>query len=390
MWFYFGIITTVVSLLFSFRQKFQIKSFLQKRDKNLRTFYGSDGSYRLHFVPRQKYTPAHGYLELSCTTSLQFLARYETSEDYWAKAIGLSHECQTGNKSFDDNIYLASITQDDAEVLGENNEVITLIYALLSDLGNKKSLFKKHYLKNELNCDGKTLYLKVVFKYENGMETSEKVIKKLPNLRKLASLLESHTPTSKHFWKVPAQRNTSIILAISTTLGIIGSFEAFRFSISKSNHLFQPFSILPGTLFIAILGLFCLVVATLIFVKKSARKHLILFEVCIFGFLGLLFTTYGFLHDINIEFDKSQAQIINYKIVEKYTERHRSRRSSYTTYHLLLDNTLPPVSSTVEIDNSFYSQLNKGDYVTISIKKGFFNKPWQEYIVKCESCNGDF
>jgi hypothetical protein len=390
MWFYFGIFTALLSLVYFIHRKLQIKSFLQLREKNLIPVSNANGKYRYNLVAAYKEKPAYGYLEIDCATNLQFLARHETSDDVWAKSIGLSHECQTGKESFDSHIYLASITQEDAEVLGNDDEAKKLIRSLLSDLSSTEFTSNKFYEKNEINCDGKSLYLRIAFRIGKNQEKSEQIVKKLSALRLLANKLESYKPSSEHFWKVPAQRNTAIILGTSTALASVGAMEFFRFIIFRENQLFHPFSFLPTTFIISTFGIICLIFFVLKFVKKSARKHMILFEVCIFGFIGLLFTTYGFIYDINTEFDKSKSQIVNYKILEKYTERHRTKRGSYLTYHLLLENASEPVSSSIKISSGLYDDLSKSDFVTISIKQGFLKAPWQEYIQKCNSCSGDF
>lgn len=391
MWFYLGILTAFISLIYHLRQKFKIRSFLQKRNNDLRKITRKDGEYHLHFIPKSDKKPAYGFLQIACNTNLQFLARHETGNDKLAKAIGLSYEQQTKHKEFDYQFYLASVTQEDAETLGENQEVIELMSMLLSDLSSQEQRHKKYYKQNELNCDGKSLYLKIAFKNEMGNERSEQVIARLKLLKKLAELLKTHPADSQHFWKVPARKSTAIILAISTTLATIGAFEVLSLFSLKGNKLFEPLSIVPATLIFSLIGLICLIFATLVFVKKSARKHLILIEVCLFGFFGLIFTSYGFIYDINLDFDKSTPKLVSYQVIEKYTERHRSRRrGTYYTYHIILNNPSPPVKTSVKIDSSFYSQLSQNDYVTISIKKGFFNIPWQEYMTKCEACKTDF
>lgn len=131
MWFYFGFFTTIVALIIRLYQKIQIKSALQLRKKNLIPVFAKN--YKFEFSPATDKQPAMGYLEIPCITTLQFSARFETGYDKWAKLIGLSYEYQTGKPTFDDAIYLASITETDAELIGKDAKIRGLILNLLSD-----------------------------------------------------------------------------------------------------------------------------------------------------------------------------------------------------------------------------------------------------------------
>lgn len=163
--------------------------------------------------------------------------------------------------------------------------------------------------------------------------------------------------------------------------------EALRFFALDSNLLFEPFGFVPASALIAFGGLLLFILGTLKYIKKSARRHLILFEVCITGFLGLAFSAYGWLYDTNMHFDKSKPQIASYELARKYTERHRSRRSSYTTYHLELINFEMKDVANVKVGNTFYSQVEKGDFIKITKRSGFLKHAWMENIEKCLDCN---
>jgi hypothetical protein len=385
MWFYLGFFTTIVALTVRLHQKMQIKSALQLRKKNLIPV--SAKNYKFELSPATDKQPATGYLEIPCKTTLQFSARFETGYDKSANLIGLSYEYQTGKPAFDNAIYLASITETDAELIGKDAKIRVLILNLLSGLSSNKFKNKDFHLKNELICDGEVLHLKNVFRDESEANQSKFVDKKLPDLKAFAELLNTYEATSTHFWKVPAQRNTAIILAISSTFGILGMFEALRFFALDSILLFEPFSIVTNAAKIALAGLLLLILATLKYIKKSARRHLILFEVCVTGFFGLAFSAYGWIYDANMHFDKSKSNIVSYELTNKHTERHRTRRSSYTTYHLSLSGTQAPVKPTIKVSSAFYTQVNKGDFIAITIRNGYLSQPWMENIQKCIDCD---
>lgn len=341
------------------------------------------GQYKFDWTPSSDKKPAYGYLEIPCETALQFSARFEKSADKWAKKWGISHEFEIGHSSFDDEVYLASVTETDAELLGTNREIPRLILKVLEDIGTKGS----YHLQNELICDGKFLHLKIAYKTENSEHKDEFVDKKLETLKSLSKLLSEFKPFGLHFWKVPTQRNTAIILAISSAFAILGIVEAVKLFFS-GNQLFSPFSLARESLMLAVLGVFLLVAALFKFVNKSARRHLVLLEILISGSFGLVFSAYGWLYDLNIDFDKSPKEVRAYKVADKYSEHHRGRKGrSYYTYHLRFNNAESPVESNIKISSDLYSEISAGDTVKLVIRKGYLNKPWLESITRCNDCN---
>ena len=279
-------------------------------------------------------------------------------------------------------MYLASITETDAELLGTNKEIAKLILKVLEDIGTKGS----YHLQNELICDGQFLHLKIAYKTENSTQKDEFVEKKLDTLKKLATLLSEFQLLGMHFWKVPAQRNTAIIVSISTAFAILGAVELFKLYVF-GNQLFSPFALIQESLLLAVLGILLLVAALYKFVKKSARRHLVLLEILISGSFGLIFSAYGWLYDLNIDFDNSPVEMRVYKVFDKYSEHHRGRRSSYYTYHLRLNDTKPPVDSSIKISHDLYAKISSGDIVKLAIRKGFINEPWLESVSRCNDCS---
>lgn len=375
MWFYLGIFTTAIALIIRFHQKFSIQSALQNRPTNL---IPASGQYKFNWVPATEKAPATGYLEISCETSLQFAARAEKKFDRFAKHIGLAYECQTGHETLDNKVYLSSITQEDADAIGQKAELSLLILECI--FGQDKSV--ENVLGNELICDGKNLYLKTTYQKHTTVTQTHFVENKRKLLQALAKQLKSLPPESSHFWKVPTQRNTAIVLALSSAIAVVGGLEFFRFIIFRDNALFAPWAFVPSAILISLLGGLMLIAFVLIGIKPSARRHLIVAEVCIFGFAGLTFASYGWLYDINQRWDTGTTEVRIAQVTDKYSVYHRSRRSSYHTYHLRLAPAAPPLDSAIEVSNGLYNQLAIGQNVEISIKNGYFSYPWLTNIEK--------
>lgn len=288
------------------------------------------GNYKFDWIAESDKNLATGHLEVPCKTTFQFSARYESITDKWAKSLGVSHEFQTGKRTFDDNVYLASITETDAKLIGGGEKITLLILSLLRDISDEIKIGDIPQYGNELICDGENLYIKVTYYTKDTNSKSSFVDKKLQYLKKLAEELSTFKSTELHFWKVPSQLNTAVILAISSSLAILGGLEAIRFFIADNNLLFNSFSLMPYSIVIALLGLGVLVWATFKLIKKSSRRHLVLFEVCISGFFGLAFSVYGWLYDANMTLDTSSPKVMHYQVLEKYTQRHRLRKGLTT------------------------------------------------------------
>ncbi|HOY70709.1 MAG TPA: hypothetical protein PL131_08385 [Methylotenera sp.] len=385
MWFYFGLITVSVSLIVYLYQKLSIKSALQMRKTALQNWTFDKTQLRYLLTNATDKNRGLFVIEIPCLTTLQFSARQELQKDKWAKRLGVSYEFETGSQPFDEQTYLASITQEDAEIIGTNKEIIAEIRDLIFKNQDINIVAKR----TMLICDGEHLYLELHFKKDSAKKDINVLAAYyLPKLNALANHLECYKRESQHFWKVPAQRNTAIFLAISWALATWGGLEAIRFFIVDKNALFSPLSLMPEASILAIFLLLALLFFAFRLIKKSARRHLVLIDILIFGGLGLLFSVYGMLYDLNLMKDYSKASIVNYQVASKYSESHRGRKGrTYYTYHFKLNNAVEPVESTIKVGHDFYNEIAEGDFITFTIRDGYLNKVWLEKLEKCNKCD---
>lgn len=385
MWFYLGLVTASVSFIAYLHQKLSIQSaLLQRKTALIPSAYNKiPFRYSLDYSSNKK--SGLFVLEIPCATSLQFSARKELSKDRWAKVLGVSYEFETGSEEFDKLTYIASITAEDAEIIGQDEAIITGIRDLIFEKPNSYVMTER----SSIICDGKNLYLELhLYKDSTEQTINTFAARYLPKLRKLSTLLANKKSESPHFWKVPAQRNTAIFLAISLSLATWGGLEAARFFFLGENDLFSPLSIMLEAIFISALGLLLLTLLAFKCIKKSARRHLVIIDILIFGGLGLLFTIYGLLYDFNTMFDDSKPVIVNYEVISKYSERHRGRKGrTYYTYHVRLKDTSYPIAPIMKIDFNFYLSVADSDWITFTIRDGYLHKPWLENIQKCNSCS---
>ena len=372
MWFYLGIFTAIIATTIRFYQKTSIKSALQQRPHHLIPSAG----YKYSWEAGNDKSPAIGYLEIVCKTNIQFAARAEQAFDKWGKLIGLCYECQVGSVTFDDHVYLSSIVQEDADWIGEHASLPKKIVEVLQSHGGYGGIHNK----SVLICNGNTLFLKVA--YAGAAVVSQQFFtkQKLSELKSLAAMLASSSTRKPHFWKVPTQRNSAILLAMSSSIAIVGALEFIRFIIVQDNDLFEPMALVPLAVMIGITGIGLMIACIISLIKISARRHLIFAEVCTLGLAGLIFASYGWLYDLNEQMDRSPGESRFLTVQDKYSVHHHSRRYSYDTYHLHLAPITPPLKNNLKIPHDLYNRIQVGQTVSLNIKPGYLGHPWLSNI----------
>lgn len=389
MWFCLGIAVFFVSINVYLRQQLKFKSLLEKRVKTEFSGRFEKSDYHYYQQDSKDIDLSRLSIEIPCETTLQFYIKRENNIDKLAKMLGISQEFHTNNPQFDAQFYLTSITEDDAQTLGKDTALMQLIRAVLFNSVNGYEHFKKSN-KNKIICDGKKLYVELYFKKSSKITpSSSKFNHVIHNIFLLRTSLKAHKIAEKHFWKIPAQRNTAIFTALSLSLATWGGIEVIRF-ITFDNVLFSPYSLVPNTLILTAVALLLIALLILWLVKKSARRHMILINVLLISSFGLAFVFYSLLYDINIDLDKSPEEVRSYEVLETYKQHHRRRRGSYYSYHLQLKNAEPPVDDRIKISSRLYSKIKAGESVKLIIRNGYLNEPWLQSIHRCTECNKDF
>ena len=384
MWLYLGLVTVTGSLILYLYQKLAIKSALQLRNTPKHSLNVNNMQIRYLLINSTSKSRGLFVIEIPCLSTLQFSARQELRQDKWAKRLGVSYEFETGAQAFDEQTYIASVTQEDAEIIGTNEDIIAAIRHLIFN-NQYANIITKRTL---IICDGKHLHVEMHFQ-KGSIEQNINTLASnfLPKLNALAKPLNTYKREVKHFWKVPAQRNTAIFLAISSALATWGALEAARFFFLDKNALFSPISLMPEAGVIASLALLSFIFLAFRLIKKSARRHLILIDMLIFGGLGLLFTVYGLLYDFNTMNDNSEPSVVSYEIISKYSVVHRGRKGrTYYTYHVDLKDAQYPIESSTKIDVNFYNSINQKDWISFTVRDGRLHKPWLENMYQCVFC----
>ncbi len=363
MWFLFGFITLFVFIVYSGYNKFHAS-----RIRLLNTSNGKQYGFQFKKSGLKGKVLKIG---IAAPEGYNFSLKKEASIDKFFKKIGISAEYQTGDSEFDNEIYIAS---DDSHL----HKQLTHNKALLSFLKTQfKTQTSDGSVKEITGSPGFLMLQLNVPNHIDGTNIVEIARKYVPILYELSRLLSSTpSPATK---KDPFIFKAIIILGISSALAINGMVQFFRisydeipFTIDRWNLFYD--SILAGSVITLILA-----ITAIALLKRSARAHLVLIEIFFIGFLGSISTSYAGLRDANMEFDASNTQEYQVKVLDKWTSR--SRRS--TSYFIKTkDWTGEDPMRKTSISSDFFKTIDKGTELKVTQKTGYLNYRWIESIEK--------
>lgn len=257
------------------------------------------------------------------TTALEFEIKPETNVDRMAKNLGLSVEAQVGNAAFDRAAYLVSDDPRVAALLKGNSVLLDSLESLVEARGRRGFGFL------QLVCRGG--FLRVDFSCTDPDTDPEDLLAWSGALLKTAA--QELPPPSVASRRPDRFRwRATVLLAIAGGLSINAGVASFRLAIVR-----EPFTVdlvelwvWAGLLGVVLLAFLC--AATVAWLGRTSRAHLVLIEVLVLGAFGTPVTAFSELRDLNIEADSSQAQLLPATVVSKESHRRRSRRSSHRVY----------------------------------------------------------
>lgn len=301
---------------------------------------------------------------------LQCKSVFKLTRESWidqvCKNFGLSTELQTGHTEFDQVVYIASDSQLFLREMQQDAKSRELILKLFQTL-------KCH----NIYCDGETLAL--FFKGDNA-ENTEAMNTFVELSKQLADLNKAHIG----FFDDPHAKKILIIEALIWSLATFAAISFLDWATALSDvYLYQWLLVSHGIrwgFFVAIVFL-CFIA---IFLKGSSRGHRILVESFIVLFLSLPVGGIGVVADINSFFDKSKSTIIEAKVTDFYRQEHRSRRSTWYTYHINVEtvNSTNPMDlpRSIKVEQELYNKIRKDSMVRIEIGQGYLKHLWYKSI----------
>jgi hypothetical protein len=294
-----------------------------------------------------------------------FMLKYENKFEKLLKSLHLSYECQSGNKKFDDTIYILSDDKILCKDLQEDTELQTLIFKLFWNL--KEHDFTLKYLRY---YDGRLIL------HARTKESSEQTLSEIerlcdmaaPLMRQIITHLPDKVQQDQRVFREKSSRVISIILIIFTALLANGVLKLIleSFSIFYLPRLVERYSFLLPSLEITAIFTIAYIIFILFYFYKSSRLALALFFGITLVASAVFLTSITALKEIDVYLDKSKPTIELHHVTE--TRAVTGRRNSYYLTFDKLDE--------MRVPYGFYKKFHTNDFAYIYVKKGFLDVPW--------------
>lgn len=294
-----------------------------------------------------------------------FVMTREAAWDRTFKFLGLSAEFQTGDEQFDRNIYIASDHPFFCDALRDSAAIRDQIQWLFANVTDAQRIV----------CNGKVLYLQ-----GDSQLAREQAGKGIAALEQQLSSSLAHLPgrfTDSFAWRALVVESVVWSMA-GYAIGAVLSVSVHHDLYLDQWHLITYGGVLGVLALVAILAL---IVA---FLQRSSRSHRILVECALVLLLALPLLGYQGVADFNRLADDAPPQIIETTVVRMWTEIHKTKRSSYTTYHIEVAQPLEAEGIVLpkQIDLTFdaYATLQEGEKFVVEVGTGKLGIPWYRKI----------
>ncbi len=366
MWFVFGFISLIGFVAYSLHQRVTAKWIGTKA-------YARRKLYEYKIIVRRanldEKPEAIGLrIGVTAPTGYDFSLKPEKWRDWFSKRIGFSVEYQTGDSEFDKAIYILSNDARIHSMLSQNIELRADILRVFRIVAPHSAILK------EVRCSGGRIW--VHYKVKNDLirskvpELAEQLV---PALHRLAADLGRATLASTPRLYDRFVLRAAVILAISTGLVLNGATHLARLWFMPIPFTVDNSTLILWSLYCGATLLILLVLAVVMFLGRSARAHVVLFEVLLVGSIGAVMTSFVELRDLNMEWDQQPASHYEVTAVDKRISKRRRSTSYYVTI-----SGWPNKNDTtkIRVSSSLYYRTDRGEKMELIQKPGFLRVPW--------------
>lgn len=286
----------------------------------------------------------------------------ESPWDRRFKDWGLSSEVQTGDKAFDDAVY----------VISDNPLLATHLSFSQESRDAVRSLLQSNY--QEIVSDGEHLWLSA-----NGSQQPDSKDKDhiLDLGEKMKGLQVRQTSLLADPFYAKAVTAEVLLYALSgyALVSVVELASARETLILDSTRGYLFGLGLAVLLFVAMLG------SIRFFFKGSSRGHRVILESTLLLILSLPPTGIQLFSDLNVGLDGSAPFVVTARVEGMRTVYHKTKSSGYHTYHLSLSPShegpvnLPPE---ISVPAQVYVAQSHTDLLDLRLKKGALGLPWIE------------
>lgn len=307
---------------------------------------------------------------ISTTINMDFEcnAIFKLSPEKWYdrffKFLGLTIEIQTGEKQFDEAIYIASDNIHFKDEIRKDIQSRVLILELLA----QGAQF--------VECNGSTLKMR----FSGDKSGHADLMQLCVNLKK--QLIDMRV-SPHQFFSDPFATKVLFVEALIWSLGGYALAGFLEWNLQKQDRYLEIFPVVKMGLLcgLAIAGVILFLIFLLL--RDSSRGHRIIVECFFVLLLSLPVGGVSAISDYNIQMDQSVPTTVKAKVTNLNKIRHRSSkgRVSYS-YHLSVSSESSPIliPPQIEISASLFASLVVGGEVKIVVSKGKLNFAWYKSI----------
>jgi hypothetical protein len=309
---------------------------------------------------------------LALETPLVFSLSQESDWDRVSKLLGFASELETGDADFDRKVYVTCDEPALHRLLSENARVRQVIVGFLARGAVR------------VFSDGSGLWV-------------EGTQPEYPSDRELAELYEVYVavrdggPARRRWWADSFLWKAVGIEALVWSVALYGApavLEKFHreFVGGEGQRHLNEWALVYPSLWLAAALLIGLMGLILVLMRGSSRGHRIVAESVAVLVFGLPSTAIEATSDFNIAFDRSEARVDDYRVVEKVdTHSGRARDGANNgSYYLKLEPVTegaPEVEKKLRVAAGTFGQAQAGGLVRITSRAGRLKVPW---IVRLE------
>ncbi len=292
---------------------------------------------------------------------VRFRLSSEGRLDRLFKAVGFTHEVQTGDPAFDGRLYIACDHPALAPVLQEDAGARAAILELFT--ATTKAI----------RTDGEMLW---VTRTGNHPPTD----KELAQLARLREALQAVPAESLHVLRDGFFWRALLVESIAWSVALYGTPGLIEIATRRHPQYFEWEPVISTGLGAAV-GVFVLLFGlSWWLLRGSSRAHRVLTESLILLLLGVPLSSIQAVSDVNIALDRSPAEMVEAGVESKHTRITRGRRGRRQThYHLVLQ---PPahaptrVPRDIEVASAIYHRATPGGRLEIEFRSGALGIPW--------------
>jgi len=302
---------------------------------------------------------------MDTNSELDFEFKREGWYDRLAKRIGIADEPQVGNPVFDDEVYVIADEPRVAAFLAQDQALLLRMRSLVC-AATRGFEFRR------LVCRRGQLW--VMLKPSGGIaDESGEINWALAELEALSNAL----PAVPGYGQRAFDRRfmiTAVLFGLSAGLALNAIVQGFRLLM-----IHFPFTVDDGRLWTLSLLLGAVIVCALLFAAlvllgRSARLHLLMAEILLYGGFGGVGTAFIELRDFNMEVDPGPPTLLSAQVTGKH--KHTGKSTRY--YLEVSDWNGTGRTQSIQVDYSTYAGFSTGDALQVRQWPGALHVRWVE------------